>query len=249
MKHGIPLSALLVAVACTAACGGSTRPGSLRAAPGLPSLAVYRQDVQQGNIVTPAMLAGLQPGMTQERVRQVMGSPQLLDPFHPDRWDYLYSQRHGYQLREQRMITIYFDGERLDRVEGDVVPQPGARYRQLLAGNQRTNISVPPAPPAPKNLAERVGRGLGLVKTPPPPGYDLESHVDTDEPGAYARTEGAADKEPQTLGPGPAGPTFVPGAKPDEKSADQAATDAPDNKTAQGKEPGLFDGLLDRIGL
>jgi outer membrane protein assembly factor BamE len=257
-RFPLPLASL--ALAALAGCAADSKPGSLHAAPGLPALAVYRADVLQGNVITPDLLAALQPGMSRERVRAVLGTPMLEDPFHPERWDYLYSERHAYQVREQRHVTLYFDGDRLDYIAGDVVPTPGARYHQLLAANTRTTINVPPAPPPAKGLLERIGRRVGLVDPPPPKGYDLGSYVATDEPGQYGAVTGEPEK---TLGPPANGPTFVSeteaGAAPASPAQAQAAAEqaeaaqgAPDEEApgaaAQG-EAGLFDGLLDRIGL
>lgn len=249
------LAACAVLAVALAGCGSNkATPNSLRAAPGLPSLAVYRVDVYQGNVVTPDMLAALQPGMTRDRVRQVLGTPMVTDPFHPERWDYVYSERHGYNLREQRQITLYFAGEQLDYIAGDVVPTPGSRYRQLLAANTRTTINVPPSPPAAKGLFQRIGRRIGVLDTPPPKGYGLDSYVGTDEAGQYEAVTGV---DTQGLGPSTQGPTFVRGdaASPASKgdgASDEVEASAPppqgEPDAAQG-DPGLFDGLLDRVGL
>ena len=248
------LAACAVFAAALTGCGSNkATPNSLRAAPGLPSLAVYRIDVYQGNVVTPDMLAALQPGMTRERVRQVIGTPMVTDPFHPDRWDYVYSERQGYNLREQRQITLYFADDRLDYVAGDIVPSPGSRYRQLLAANTRTTINVPPAPPSARNLFERVGRKIGILETPPPLGYGLDSYVGTDESGQYSAVTGQTT---EGLGPSGAGPTFVRG-EPVTGDASSAPADGAGNdaRPPQGEpdaargDPGLFDGLLDRVGL
>lgn len=257
MTRRLHIAALMGLTLLVGGCGGaSTKPGSLRAAPGLPSLAVYRIDVLQGNVVTPDALAALQPGMTRDRVKLLLGTPMIADPFHPERWDYLYSERHGYKLREQRLITLYFDGDRLDYLAGDVVPTPGSRYRQLLAANTRTTINVPPAPPQPKGLLERVGRRIGLLDTPPPKGYDLDSYVETNEPAQY---EAVTGETTEGLGPPAQGPTFVRGEDTGTTPQQDNGQDNPDQQarggspdadsaSAQG-EPGLFDGLLDRIGL
>ena len=45
--------------------------------PLIPALAAYRMDIRQGNVVDAAMLARLQLGMDRERVRTLMGTPQL----------------------------------------------------------------------------------------------------------------------------------------------------------------------------
>ena len=63
---------------------------------------VYRIDIQQGNQVTQEMLSKLEPGMTKSQVSFVMGTPMLIDVFHPNRWDYIYSFHPGNGTREQR---------------------------------------------------------------------------------------------------------------------------------------------------
>ena len=94
--------------------------------PKIPTLAPYKMDIQQGNFVTQEMLAKLKPGMTPSQVRFILGTPLVIDAFHRDRWDYVYRYSKGGKLQEARRIVIVFKDDRLDRIEGDVVPsQPG----------------------------------------------------------------------------------------------------------------------------
>lgn len=103
--------------------------------PLLPGLKPYKIDIQQGNFVTQDMLAKLQPGMSRNQVRFALGTPLIVDPFRTDRWDYAYVLYKQGKLVEQRMVTVIFRGEVLDRIEGDVVAGP--------------NISQSPAAAAP----------------------------------------------------------------------------------------------------
>jgi outer membrane protein assembly factor BamE len=80
---------------------------------------VYRIDIQQGNDITQDMISQLKSGMTKNQVAYVMGTPLIIDTFHPDRWDYIYSFHPGNGQREQRRITIYFKGESIDYINGD----------------------------------------------------------------------------------------------------------------------------------
>jgi outer membrane protein assembly factor BamE len=86
----------------------------------LPSSWVYKIDVQQGNVITQDMVDKLKAGMDPQQVRAILGTPLLIDPFHPQRWDYLYSFAPGGGHREQRRITVVFDNEKLVRVQGDI---------------------------------------------------------------------------------------------------------------------------------
>ncbi len=50
----------------------------------------HRLDLQQGNTIKLKQLETIEIGMTKSEIRQIMGSPMLSDPFHSDRWDYIY---------------------------------------------------------------------------------------------------------------------------------------------------------------
>lgn len=97
----------------------------------------YRIDVRQGNLVTQEMVAQLKRGMTRDQVRFILGTPLVTDIFHADRWDYVYRFQPGRGEAQQRVLTVYFKDDVLDRVSGDVVArQPGAAEA----------AAVPPAP-------------------------------------------------------------------------------------------------------
>lgn len=83
-------------------------------------LGAHKIDIQQGNQVTSEMLAKLKPGMTPSQVRFVLGTPLLVDPFHANRWDYVYRLERAGKLVEHRRIVVVFENERLKGIEGDV---------------------------------------------------------------------------------------------------------------------------------
>ncbi|HRD50589.1 MAG: outer membrane protein assembly factor BamE [Candidatus Competibacter sp.] len=84
----------------------------------LPSF--YSVPVRQGNYLDPAMVSQLRPGMTRQQVQRIMGTPLVADPFHQNRWDYYYQYGKGGKITEQRHITLFFNGDTLDRIEGTV---------------------------------------------------------------------------------------------------------------------------------
>ncbi len=100
-----------LALALVAGCGSFGFPG------------VYRINVEQGNIVTQEMVDQLKPGMSRRQVRYIMGTPLVEDSFNQDRWDYAYSVRNGRKVLEQSQLTVYFDGDKLIRIEGDLAPE------------------------------------------------------------------------------------------------------------------------------
>ena len=82
----------------------------------------YRINVQQGNVIEQKQIVQLRPGMTRDQVRYVLGTPLLQDPFHADRWDYVYRYENG-QTGDitMRNIFMYFNSAGLlQRVGGDV---------------------------------------------------------------------------------------------------------------------------------
>jgi outer membrane protein assembly factor BamE len=93
--------------------------------PMLPGLSAYKMDIQQGNYVTQDMVAKLKPGMSKAQVRFALGTPLVVDPFHSDRWDYIYVLQKRGKVVEQRRLVVLFDNERLLRLEGDVTSAAG----------------------------------------------------------------------------------------------------------------------------
>jgi len=87
---------------------------------------VYTLDIQQGNRVSQDMINQLKPNMNKRQVLYIMGSPMLIDVFHKNRWDYLYSNQPGGELREQARVSLYFEGETLVGVQGDFKPDSSA---------------------------------------------------------------------------------------------------------------------------
>lgn len=87
---------------------------------------VYKIDIQQGNVLDERMLAQLQPGMEKNKVRFLLGTPLLADTFNENRWDYYYSyQRAGGDI-VQRQVSLYFEGDQLSHMGGDIEPRIGA---------------------------------------------------------------------------------------------------------------------------
>ncbi len=94
---------------------------------GLPSLAPYRIEIQQGNFVSREMMSQLKPGMSKDQVRFVLGTPLIIDNFHADRWDYVFRRQRGISSGlEHRRVTVFFEDGKLARVEGDIAPAASA---------------------------------------------------------------------------------------------------------------------------
>jgi outer membrane protein assembly factor BamE len=91
----------------------------------LPSSSLFtpfRIDIAQGNYLTGDVVERVKPGMPREEVRFLLGSPLLIDPFHPNRWDYVFRFQRGAGESVTRRVTIHFDDQRVARVEADALP-------------------------------------------------------------------------------------------------------------------------------
>ncbi len=66
------------------------------------------------------MVSKLKLNMTREQVLFALGTPLIIDPFHPNRWDYVYLIGKAGDVDRVRGITLEFEEDRLVRVNGDV---------------------------------------------------------------------------------------------------------------------------------
>ncbi len=89
---------------------------------------VYRLDIQQGNLLDAEQVDQLEVGMTRSQVRFLLGTPMVVDTFDSNRWDYVYSLRRGHSRKvEKRHLVVWFDGDKVTRVEEPIpVPRPAS---------------------------------------------------------------------------------------------------------------------------
>jgi outer membrane protein assembly factor BamE len=83
---------------------------------------IHTIDIQQGNVIEMEAVEQLKIGMTAQRVRFLMGSPLLQDPFHKDRWDYVYSMQDGANpdSRTQSRVTVFFKDGKLAKIDKNI---------------------------------------------------------------------------------------------------------------------------------
>lgn len=130
---------------------------------------VYRIDLQQGNVIEQDMLSKLKPGMDKTQVRYIMGTPAVEDPFHSDRWDYIYTMSKSGGRRKQRHIVLYFEDEKLAYVEGSVIPGLGTPPDEFK--RQAVTVDVPLRKEKKPGVFKRILNVLPFVgdDEPPPP--------------------------------------------------------------------------------
>ncbi len=84
---------------------------------------VYRQDIQQGNVLEEEDLNQLALGMSKRQVAVLLGSPSVQSPFHADRWDYVNTYARRGEAFVSRTLTLVFAEDALVSIEGNYLDQ------------------------------------------------------------------------------------------------------------------------------
>jgi len=135
---------ILISISCVALITGCSNTSvNLPDLPDVPFPSiVHKVNVQQGNIVDQDQVNKLRPGMDKRQVNFIMGTPSIVDSFHANRWEYIYTFYHGNDERwEQKRISLFFEDEKLSRIQGDVIPQPVDKDANVA--KQNVEVEVP----------------------------------------------------------------------------------------------------------
>jgi len=137
-------------------------------------------EVVQGNVVTKEQIAAIKPGTPRSRVRDVLGSPLLADPFHAQRWDYVFVIRRPGTEPQQRSVVVLFDGDNVKSVDAPDLPserefvasisKPARRGEPpKLELTEEERAKLPPPPSAEPTVAAATSTGpQGAVRSYPP---------------------------------------------------------------------------------
>ncbi len=78
---------------------------------------VYQANLSQGNLLKQEDLDQVEVGMTRRQVRFLLGTPMIDDPFHEERWDYIYYLKIGRDdAIFKRWLSVYFDGDHVSEI-------------------------------------------------------------------------------------------------------------------------------------
>ncbi len=129
----------------------------------------YKVEVVQGNVVTKEQAAAIRPGLSRAQVREILGSPLLADPFHANRWDYVFTIRRQGASPQLRHVTVLFTGEALASIDtGGELPAERDFVASIDTFKTSRNApsleltddqvkALPPPPKVPTADAEPVG--------------------------------------------------------------------------------------------
>ena len=144
----------------------------------LTAITPYKVEVVQGNFVSKEQVDQLKPGMSRQQVREILGTSLLTDVFHADRWDYVFTIRRQGVEAQQRRLTLFFNGELLDRFEGDPMPSEQEFVAAVDARGRAAKVPVLEAsedqlkkfdPSKDKKGKEAVAESSSASLLPPPP--------------------------------------------------------------------------------
>ncbi len=135
----------------------------------------YRMDIVQGNVVTQEQAARVKPGMSRAQVRDLLGSPMLTDPFHADRWDYIFTIRRQGTAPQQRIVVAHFKSDKLERLDAEGLPTERefvASISRPITGNRSALITLSDeqikALPKPPAAVPETSAPMGAVRKYPP---------------------------------------------------------------------------------
>ena len=134
---------------------------------------VYTLDIQQGNVINQEIVDQLRPNMTKRQVLYIMGSSMLVDVFHQQRWDYLYSEQPSGEPRVQQRLSLFFNGDRLIGVQGDFHPSS----LPVITESQETTVDVPK-----RNLEKTMWEKITGLFSDEPDTQIIEKQSQKDEP-------------------------------------------------------------------
>ena len=78
---------------------------------------IYRQPIQQGNILTNADIQKLHTGMRVSQVEQILGEPMLHNIYKDNRLVYVYTIRINRKPMAVRRVTVLFNNGKVTQIQ------------------------------------------------------------------------------------------------------------------------------------
>jgi outer membrane protein assembly factor BamE len=107
---------------------------ALLASCSLPTFTPFKVEIRQGNLVTQDMRAKIKLGMSQAQVKAALGAPLINDPYHANRWDYVYRFETNGDLKDNQRLTLYFAKDVLKSIEATPLAATGHATEEKTSG-------------------------------------------------------------------------------------------------------------------
>ncbi len=104
--------------------------------PDFPKLSIptlYKADTHQGSVLNRFQVNQLKLGMSKTQVRDLIGSPSVIDPFHNNQWDYINHSTLHKKADIRYRLTLKFKGDILVDIDTS-----GIASLPLLSDNKKT---------------------------------------------------------------------------------------------------------------
>ncbi|MCE2914603.1 MAG: outer membrane protein assembly factor BamE [Rubrivivax sp.] len=168
-RRSLLLAATLAAAFLSTGCESLQRTDSF-----LGVITPYRIDIVQGNAITKEQAALVRPGMSRAQVREILGTPLVADPFHAQRWDYIFTLRRQGAQPQRRSVVALFDGDVLKSLTAPELPSERefvatiSRFRDIRAPKLELSEDERKALPPPVRQPAPPPEPMGPVRSYPP---------------------------------------------------------------------------------
>jgi outer membrane protein assembly factor BamE len=138
----------------------------------------YKVEIVQGNVVTKEQAEAVKPGMNRAQIRDILGAPLVTDPFHQNRWDYVFTIRRQGAEPQRRSVVVMFDGDTMKSIDtgGEL---PAERDFVASIDTFKTKRNAPPLalteeqlkalpPPKKADVAEEAAAASAPARSYPP---------------------------------------------------------------------------------
>lgn len=125
----------------------------------------YKIDIEQGNVLNKELVNRIRPGMTKKQVRYILGTPVIVDTFHKNRWDYVYTYRKGGKKKiDKKTLSLFFENDKVVRLEGTLKPE----FNDAPIKEESTRIvDVDPKKKPNKGIIKKVLNKVGIGESDP----------------------------------------------------------------------------------
>ncbi|HEX4896410.1 MAG TPA: outer membrane protein assembly factor BamE [Solimonas sp.] len=130
---------------------------------------IYKLPTRQGNVIEQKQLDQLKLDMSREQVRYLLGTPIASSAFRDERWDYVGYYKSPRGKVASRVVSLYFTGDKLSRMDGVKEGEEHAIGKQSTLENPdvKTVLREGRRDATDESRAEsEAGRESGVVITP-----------------------------------------------------------------------------------
>ncbi len=169
MRRSVLLSCALLGGLLLSGCESLQRTDSL-----FGLITPYRIDIVQGNAVTQEQAALIKPGLSRLQVRDVLGTPLIADPFHADRWDYIFTLRRPGAEPQRRSVVVLFENDVVKSIEAPPLPSERefvasiSRFKDIRAQKLELSQEERAALPLPVKREAPPAEPMGPIRDYPP---------------------------------------------------------------------------------